>query len=134
MIPRSQNQIWAVGFSLVFPAVYVPLWIIGSSTDLQLHVYLWVGLFALGAFFYGLSHPKTQTLRESMFWLSAFACIAFVAGLFFDFIRYPRDMSDYLGETFGVFLCFFCIPSLLSGFGAFFSALFIKRIFPESHS
>lgn len=128
MTPRSQNLIWAVGFSLIFPIVYVPLWMMDKSTEFELHVDLWNVLFAGGAFAYGIRRPANQNLGISLLWILGFAAISFVAGLLFDFIRCPSDMTVYLGDTIGVSLYYFAAPSLFRGLSAFFVAVIIRRV------
>lgn len=113
-------------FFLIFPVVYVTLWILNKSTEFHLHVYLWDCLFILGYIFYALYH-KNQSMRRTVLWLLAFAMSAFLGDMLFDFIRYPMDMTVYLGETIGVSVYYFFIPSLLFGLLAFFIAVFIRR-------
>lgn len=127
MNPRSQNLLWAAGFSLIFPIVYVPLWMFGQSEDFELHVCLWNVLFAVGAFFYGIRRHAVRNLGISIIWILSFAAISFVTGLLFDFIRCPSDMTVYLGDTIWVSLYYFIVPSLIRGIAAFFAATALRR-------
>ena len=127
MISRSQNLIWAAGFSLIFPIVYVPLWMMEKSTEFELHVSLWNVLFAGGVFAYGIRRPADQNLGVSLLWIFGFAVISFVAGLLFDFIRCPSDMTVYLGDTIWVSLYYFVVPSLFRGIAAYFAATALRR-------
>ena len=128
MTSRSQNLVWVTGFSLIFPIVYVPLWMMDRSTEVELHVSLWNVLFAGGAFAYGIRRPANQNLGVSLLWIFGFAVISFAAGLLFDFIRCPSDMTVYLGDTIGVSLYYFAAPSLIRGIAAFFVAVIIRRM------
>lgn len=128
MTSRSQNLIWVVGFSLIFPIVYVPLWMMDKSTEFELHVGFWNALFAGGIFLYGILRPANQNLGISLLWILGFAVISFVAGLLFDFIRCPSDMTVYLGDTIGVSLYYFAAPSLIRGIAAFFVAVAIRKM------
>ena len=128
MISRSQNLIWAAGFSLIFPIVYVPLWMMEKSTEFELHVSLWNILFAVGAFFYGICCPANQKLGISILWILSFAAISFIVGLLFDFIRCPSDMTVYLGDTIWVSLFYFIVPSLIRGIAALFVAVIIRKM------
>jgi len=127
MISRNQNLLWMSAFFLIFPVVYVTLWILNKSTEFLLHVYFWDCLFILGFIFYALYHHKYQSMWCTVLWLLAFAMSAFIGDILFDFIRYPMDMSLYLGETIGVSVYYFFKQSLLFGFTAFFIAFFIRR-------
>lgn len=130
MTARSQNLLWATGFSLIFPIVYVPLWMFGQSEEFELHVFLWRALFIGGLFFYGFLHPSNQKLVTSLLWLLVFSAASYLAGLLFDFIRYPSDMTRYLGETVLTMLHFCTAPSLIPGIAAFFAALIVRRLIP----
>jgi len=130
MTARSQNLLWAAGFSLIFPIVYVPLWMFGQSEEFMIHVYFWSALFIGGLFFYGFLHPSNQKLVTSLLWLLIFSAASYLAGLLFDFIRYPSDMTRYLGETVLTMLYFCTAPSLILGIAAFFAATGIRRITP----
>jgi len=83
MTARSQNLLWAAGFSLIFPIVYVPLWMFGQSEEFMIHVYFWRALFIGGLFLYGFLHPSNQKLATSFLLLLVFSAASYLAGLFF---------------------------------------------------